>query len=69
MDECKPLAPGAVVAEEGNPADAILIIKRGGLVVTSRPLNPQQDARPRLIRERDVFGTVGRCRLTLRNQS
>ena len=52
------LEPGAVVAEEGKPADAILIIKRGGLVVTSRPLNPHQDARPRLIRERDVFGTA-----------
>jgi hypothetical protein len=48
------LEPGSVVAEEGKPADAILIVKRGGLVVSSRKNSIGGFTEPRLLREREA---------------
>jgi CRP-like cAMP-binding protein len=51
------LEPGALVAEERKPADAIFIIKRGGLMVTTRR-QQKLGTQPRLLSERAYFGTA-----------
>lgn len=51
------LEPGALVAEERKPADAIFIVKRGGLIVTSRK-EQKLGTQPRLLSERAYFGTA-----------
>jgi hypothetical protein len=51
------MEPGALVAEERKPADAIFIIKRGGLMVTTRR-QQKLGTQPRLLSERAYFGTA-----------
>ena len=51
------LDPGALLAEERRPADAIFIVKRGGLLVTTRK-EQMLGTPPRKISEREYFGTT-----------
>jgi CRP-like cAMP-binding protein len=51
---------GTLVAEEHKPAEAIFIIKRGGLLLTTHR-QQKLGMQPHTLSERDHFGSLGAC--------